>query len=288
VTGRSLFDTLEAINAKPEPFSVMTIPELWTDPHISEQMLRYHLDDAAAGASRPSHVADQSVAWMSETFGLGAGSRVVDLGCGPGQYTLRLARTGAAVTGVDVSRRSIAHATTAAAAAGLDVRHVVADYLEWAPNERFDLAIMIYHDYGAMSPDQRHRLLERLAELLEPDGSFVFDVSSVAGMADVEETAAYAPRMMNGFWAPSPYHGFLNTFVYDAEHVSVDRYEIVERDRTRTFWTWTQYFDPDSLSAELASGGFDVAQVLGDVTGRPYDPTSPEFAVVARRSSQIR
>lgn len=286
--GRLLFEELQRINGRPEPFSVMTIPELWTDPHISERMLRYHLDDEASGASRPSGFADRAVSWMSETFGLGPGARIVDLGCGPGQYTLRLARTGADVTGVDVSERSIAHATASADRAGLDIRHLVADYLEWEPDERFDLALMIYNDYGAMSPEQRHRLLQRLEGLLEPGGAFVFDVASIAGMAEVEEVATYAPQMMNGFWAPAPYHGFLNTFVYAEERASVDRYEIVERDRTRTFWTWTQYFDPESLGAELTSAGFERSQVLGDVAGAPYDPAAPEFAVIARRSGQAR
>lgn len=283
---RVLFEALDRINRRPRPFETMTIRELWADPHISERMLRYHLDDSAHGASRPAAFMDRSAAWIGSTFGLRPGSRVVDLGCGPGQYTNRLARTGARVTGVDFSPRSIEHAREVAARDGLDVTHVVADYLEWDPGERFDLALMIYGDYGAMSPSQRSRLLARLDALLEPDGAFLFDVASLTALDDVEETAAYAPRMMDGFWAEGPYHGFLNTFVYPDERASVDRYEIVEADRSRTFWTWTQYFDPHSLGVELAAAGFRVETLLGDVAGGPYDPAGTEFAVVARRQTR--
>src|SRR5699024_3803164 len=112
-------------------------------------------------------------------------------------------------------------------------------------------------------------LLARVRYLLAPDGAFVFDVASLAAMADLEEVATYAPQLMNGFWASAPYYGFMNTFVYPDERVSLDRYEIVERHRTRTFWTWTQYFDPEALSAELADAGWQVAEVLGDVVGAP-------------------
>ena len=282
MTSRSLFDALELMNERPAPFSEMAIPELWTDPHISEQMLRYHLDDGASGASRSSQFADRSVQWLSERFALGPGAHVVDLGCGPGQYTLRVARTGAAVVGVDVSERSIAHATSEAERQGLAATHTVADYLEWRPGERFDLALMIYNDYGAMSAEQRRRLLARVVELLASDGALVLDVASLSGMSEVEEVATYAPRMMNGFWSSAPYHGFLHTFIYPGERASVDRYDIIERERTRTFWTWTQYFDPEALTSELAAGGLEVTQLLGDVAGAPYDPAGPEFAVVAR------
>ena len=286
MTDGVLFEALEHINRRPRPFATMTIRELWSDPHISERMLRYHLDDSASGASRPSAFMDRSAAWIARAFDLGPGVRVVDLGCGPGHYTNRLARTGSAVTGVDFSPRSIEHARKVAARDGLGATHVVADYLDWECTNRFDLALMIYGDYGAMSPGQRARLLGRLEELLEPDGAFLFDVASLSALDDVEETAAYAPQLMDGFWADAPYHGFLNTFVYRDKRASVDRYEIVEATRSRTFWTWTQYFDVDALDAELAPAGFRIETLLGDVAGAAYDPAGREFAVVARR--QIR
>lgn len=283
-----MFRELERINRRPAPFSSMTIRELWADPHISERMLRHHLDDALEGASRPTEFIDRSVEWIVRTFAVGEGARVVDLGCGPGLYTNRLARTGASVTGVDFSPRSIAHAQATAERDDLPVTHVVADYLDWAPEERFDLALMIFGDYGAMSPEQRRQLLDQVERLLRPGGAFLFDVASLAAMADLEETAAYAPKLMDGFWSADPYYGFLNTFIYPDARASVDRYEIVEASRTRTFWTWTQYFDPASLAAELEACGFGLDQLLGDVAGATYDEDESEYAVVARPAAQAR
>lgn len=277
-----LFAELERINRRPAPYEGLDIEGLWTDAHISEQMLRYHLDPSVDAASRSPEAIDRSVAWLARTFELGPGRRVVDLGCGPGLYAGRLARIGAAVTGVDFSARSIQHARETAEREGLSASYAVADYLEWEPGDRFDLALMIYCDYGAMGPDQRRRLLERVRALLAPEGAFVLDVDSMAAFADREEAVAYAPRLMDGFWSAQPYYGFLNTFVYPAERASVDRYVIVEADRTRTFATWVTYFDPERLETELAEAGFRIDQLLGDVAGAPYDPAAHEFAVVAR------
>ena len=277
-----LYEQLDRINRRPELYSCRTIEELWTDPYISEQMLRYHLDPLVDAASRSPEFVDRSVSWIVDTFALGDGRRVVDLGCGPGLYANALARAGAEVTGVDFSSRSLAYAREVAERDGLPARYVQANYITWNPEDRFDLALMIFRDYGAMAPDDRRQLLGRVHAMLEPGGAFLLDLASLAALADQEEASAYAPGLMDRFWSGKPYYGFLNTFVYPEARVSLDRYEIVEPDRTRTFCNWTQYYDPDSLAEELAADGFAVTELIGDVAGAPYDPQSHEFAVVAR------
>jgi len=284
--GVTMFEELERINRRPEPFTQLTIQELWADPHISEQMLRYHLDPSVDAASRRPEFMDRSAAWIAARFGLAAGKRIVDLGCDPGLYASRLARTGAGVTGVDFSPRSIAYARSATADVGASVAYVEADYLDWVPQHRYDLVLMIYHDYAALAPRQRRQLLDNVHAMLEPDGAFLFDVPSLAALADLEEATAYAPMLMDGFWSSHPYYGFLNTFRYPDALVSVDRYEIVEARRTRIFYNWLQYFDPESLAAELATAGFTVDEVVGDVAGGELGPASHELAAVARPNAR--
>ena len=42
-------------------------------------------------------------------------------------------------------------------------------------------------------------------------------------------------------------------------------------------------FDRDDLSRELEASGFEVEEVLGDVAGRPFDPSASELAIVGRK-----
>lgn len=102
-----LFTRLVEINKRPQLFVRDTVEQLWTEPHRSEQMLRHHLDGSVDVSSRTTAFIEKSVRWISDTFELGPGKSVADLGCGPGLYTNRLALTGAAVVGVDFSARSI-------------------------------------------------------------------------------------------------------------------------------------------------------------------------------------
>jgi len=283
ILGQGLFETLERINERPEPYSAYTAEALWTAPDISEMMLRYHLDGEVDLASRRTAFIAASAEWIRSTFELGPGRSVIDLGCGPGLYTNRLARSGARVLGLDFSERSIEYARAEAQREGLEVDYQVADYLTYETDQRFDLATLIMCDYCALSPRQRANLIGRVSQLLKPEGAFLFDVYSLAYLDTWEERAAYGPGLMDGFWSADDYYGFLNTFVYAAERLVLEKYLIVEADRTAEFFNWFQHFDPPSLGAELATGGLVIDERLGDVAGATYDPDGDEFAVIARR-----
>ncbi len=276
------FSWLKKLNTRPEVWSAYTAADLWTDPHIARQMLQFHLNEEVDLSSRRPRFIERSAAFMMQRFSLGAGMSVADFGCGPGLYTTRLAASGAAVTGIDFSENSLAHARELAAAQGVAVDHVQADYLEFETAKRFDLIIMIMTDFAVLSPDRRARLLARFRGLLNPGGAVLLDVGARPGFATREEGASYAPNLMDGFWSAEPYFGFLNTFKYDEAHVVLDRYTIVEAGRTRTIYNWFQYFDGEELAAEFTAAGFEVQEILGDVAGGAFDAQAAELAIIAR------
>jgi SAM-dependent methyltransferase len=283
MTKDALFARLVEINQRPEVFGRDTVEQLWTEPHRSAQMLRNHLDGSTDASSRTAAFIERSVRWISDTFRLGPGKQVTDLGCGPGLYTNRLARTGASVLGVDFSARSIEHARREADQAGLAVEYVTENYLAYRTDRRSDLVMMIFCDFCALGPAQRRRLLSNVRAMLKPGGHFLFDVHSLVAFHAKRESAMYAPMLQNGFWSPDPYFGFLTTFKYDAERVTLDRYEIVEENGASVYYNWLQHYDPPTLAAEVAEAGLTQHQVLGDVAGTAYDASHPEFAVIARQ-----
>jgi hypothetical protein len=66
--------------------------------------------------------------------------------------------------------------------------------------------------------------------------------------------------------------------------VALDKYTIVESDRTRTVYNWLQYFAPEDLEKEFRDTGFSVEGLYSDVAGTPYDPKSNEFAIIAGKT----
>lgn len=279
-----MFEDLERIHERPAPFEFYTAKDLWTDEHTSAQMLSFHLNESVDAASRSSEFINRSVEWIVSRFNIVEGATVADFGCGPGLYTTRLARRGAKVTGLDFSTRSIEYAKGVAAREGLSIHYLLQDYLEWETQERFDLVMMIMCDFCALSPSQRKRVLSRFLGLLKPGGSVLLDVYSLSAFDRRQEGAAFGINLLDGFWSPKRYYGFLNTFKYDRERVVLDKYSIVEADRVRTVYNWFQHFSPEALEKEFNETGLSVEELCSDVAGARFDRESTEFAVIAKRA----
>ena len=279
-----MFHELEKIGRRPEPFETYTAGDLWADEYRSKQMLAYHLNADIDVSSRRGVFIDRSVAWISSQFGVEPGTRIADFGCGPGLYAMKLARRGAAVTGIDFSKNSIEYARTVAAGEQLSIQYVHQNYLDFETEDRFDLILMIMCDFCALSPTQRHEMLKKFYRLLELDGAILLDVYSLSAFEQREEAATYERNQLNGFWSSEEYYGFLNTFKYEQAKVILDKYTIVEAERTSVVYNWLQYFSPVSLQREFEEAGFAVSSSYADVAGTPFDETASEFAVVARKT----
>lgn len=279
-----MFDKLKEINARPRPFQEYTAAELWTNEHISKKMLEYHLNDAIDAASRNRPFINRSVEWIVSRFGVTGETAIADFGCGPGLYATALAEQGAKVTGIDFSRNSIDYARNMAISKGLSIEYVVANYLEYETDRRFDLIIMIMCDFCALSPEQRATMLTKFRELLKPGGVLLLDVYSLKAFDKREESITYERNQMNGFWSDEDYYCFVNVFKYDKEKVILDKYTIFEQSRERRIFNWLQHYDADSLKREFNRNGLTIKDMYSNVAGDPFAPESEEFAVAAVRS----
>ena len=276
-----MYDRLIEQHRRPEPFSRYTAAILWTDDHISGRMLAHHLDADTDIASRKPATIDGIVAWIDRAIGL-SGKAALDLGCGPGLYAARTAERGASVTGIDFSARSIAWAREAATTAGLHIDYRHGDYLADDLPDDQDLILPIYGDLCALSPAQRRVLCDKAVRSLTPGGAFICDAFSLGQYGERREAATCGRRFMDGFSAAGDYFGFLNTFLYDDVKVTLDRYLIVEPQRTRVVFNWLQYFAPEVLSEELADAGLATEAVVDALTGEAWHDAPRMFAVIAR------
>ncbi len=279
-----VFDKLEEINSRPTPFQFYTADELWTDEHTSMKMLEYHLNESVDLSSRNKDFIARSVKWMVSHFGIDVNTSIADFGCGPGLYTTSFAENNADVTGIDFSRRSIQYATKIADQKGLDISYYQQNYLEFETEKRYDLITMIFCDFCALSPLQRKTLLAKFYTFLKPGGSVLLDVHSLNTFNNRAEVATYERNQLDNFWSSENYYGFLNTFKYGKEKITLDKYTIIEKTRTRIVYNWLQYFSRDLIREEFKENGFEAEEFYSDVTGATFSPESLDIAIVARKT----
>jgi SAM-dependent methyltransferase len=253
----------------------------WKDPYISQQMLEAHLDPLRDAASRRHETIDASSKWLVEHLGLAPGSRVLDLGCGPGLYCTRFHRYGLKVTGLDYSPRSIEYAKQYAQEHGLAIEYLCRDYLTMEYNEQFDAAFLIYCDLGALSNLDRDNLLVRVQRALKPGGLFAFDVWT-HDHHTIREASSWEFKD-KGFWSPEPYLCLHRKSFYPEDDTFVDQYVVTKEDLSvNVYRVWDHVYSAQTIALVLTACGFSVKEVWGDLAGKPHDGRSVCMGVICR------
>jgi SAM-dependent methyltransferase len=222
--------------------------------HARSAYLRYSFTKGTA----------QEVGFLVDALDLGPGSRVLDVGCGPGRHAHELARRGISVHGVDISHDFVELATGVVDGATferLDARHLAFD-------AEFDAAISLCQGaFGLLGGTDDGDVLAGMARAVRP-----------GGLVCVSAFSAY----------------FMLRFLED--HDTFDAATGVNHERTTVkdeqgtdaeFDLWTTCFTPRELRLLAERANLQVRD-LWSVTPGGYgrhEPTTdtPEFLLVATR-----
>jgi SAM-dependent methyltransferase len=257
----------------------------WDDPHISEQMLKAHLDPNTDAASRRPETIDRSVQWIIESLALKPGDSVLDLGCGPGLYASRFARAGMHVTGVDYSHRSLEYATKYAKENDLEITYRYQNYLELNDENGYEAALLIYGDFCPLNPEQRARLLRNVYRALKPEGKFVLDVSTRECRRQHGSKNSWH-ALESGFCKPGPHLLLEDGFEYPDQSVWLDQFVVIEADGNMSVYrNWFQDYTPEIITKELSQGSFCVESLWSGLTGQAYTPHSEWIGLITRKAA---
>lgn len=278
----SLLARVAALAARPDPF-VPTAAPFWDDPYISARLLRIHLDDVTDAASRPGPQIRAAVDRLVRDGVVGPGSRVLDLGCGPGRYAELLAAHGCRVTGIDRSERSLAYARARAAELGLDVDYRHEDFRELADVAAYDVVLQVFGELNTFGDDVRDDLLGAVHRALVPGGLLVCDLSTPALARGPDGRREWSVET-DGLWRPGTCLVLTDAFDYPGE-VHCDQYVVVTDEPPGTTATpyrmWFRDYVPETIRPVLDRAGFDLVDTWEGLAGGPYRG-GPWLGVVAR------
>lgn len=143
----------------------------WDDPDFSRRMLREHLTQDHDGASRRLKTIERHIDWINHMVLGGEQASILDLGCGPGLYTGRMADFGHACTGIDIAPASIDYAR-----ANFPGTYHLGDVREFDYGSDYDLVCMIYGELNAFAPEDAARILDKAHAALKPGGKLLLEV----------------------------------------------------------------------------------------------------------------
>ncbi|WP_250003569.1 class I SAM-dependent methyltransferase [Actinoplanes sp. M2I2] len=210
---------------------------------------------------------------------LGA-TRVLDLGCGTGALSLRLASGGLTVVGIDPDAGML---RTAARRPGADRVDWRLGYSDRAGTASADFAVMSGHVAQVFVDDaQWSRTLRDLHRALVPGGTLAFESRNPSARAWERWTREATLRTVDAPEGPVE-------FWHETAEVTLPlvAYDTLTRSRRTGEETSNRevlaFRDAPTLVRDLEAAGFETVSLYGDWTRSPLTPAAPEIIVTARR-----
>ena len=258
----------------------------WNDPIFSARMLREHLDESHGAASRRAAERAVQLQWLWARLALAPGRRLLDLTCGPGLYAVPLAQRGVAVTGVDFSPASIAHARRLAEAAGVAERclFIEGDVRDYEPEAgSYDAALFLYGQLAVFPRDEAAALLGKAARALRPGGRLVVELLDPVRIDRKSSTWWFADD--KGLWGERPFLHLGERRWDAAERASVERFTTLDLTTAALseIVLCDQSYEVEEMTALLRAAGFGEVAVYPAWDGLPVYDAKEWVAYVAER-----
>ncbi len=204
------------------------------------------------------------------------GARVLDLCCGPGRFSIELARLGFRVTSVDRTVLYLQEARMRARQAKLDVEFVHQDMRRFVRAQAFDACINMYTSFGYFEdPDDDLRVCRHVHRSLRPGGRFLIQAGGKEWLA-----REFLPRD----WREEA-----GAFILEERKVLpgwtglANRWVIIQKGRAHEFRFNLRIYSGGELSDVMMRAGFARVDLYGGLEGEPYDDKSRWLVAVGRK-----
>jgi SAM-dependent methyltransferase len=243
----------------PEPWAEgEKIP--WNEPDFSARMLEEHLTDQHDAASRRASIIDQHVEWIHSSILGGRPGRVLDLGCGPGLYTERLASRGHECGGIDFSPASIAYAEQRARTVGPNCRYVLDDVRRAEFGSGFDLVMIIFGELNVFKPEDASLILSKSRQALNDGAALLLEVHTSDAVRAMGDTRPNWRTSKLGLFSPRPHLILEESFWDEAARVASTRYFVVDAESglVDRYAESVQAYSDEDYERLLAACGFQI------------------------------
>lgn len=226
----------------------------------------------AAGAAMLD--ADERI--VTALLELAPGASLLDVPCGDGRLSLRLAARGHAVVGVDLAAGELERARRAAADAGLDATFVAGDLRALPDVGPVDAVLSWGNSFGYLVPADTARSLAGMRGVLRRGGRLVLESSSVAESMLVKGIGGHAEHEFGGVRMTSTHSYRVAESRLESEYVFEDGQGLVEHARAAH-----HVHTSGEVVRLLRAAGFRDVELLGADGASPYELGASRMIAVA-------
>ncbi|MGJ5817348.1 class I SAM-dependent methyltransferase [Paludibaculum fermentans] len=230
----------------------------WDDPAFSRRMLAEHLTQDHDMASRRLEWIDRQVEWIHRQLLAGRCANILDLGCGPGFYSHRLAALGHQCRGIDFGPASIDYARRASRDQSR-CEFVLGDIRRIAFGGPYDLAMILFGEMNVFPPSEISEILLRVRASLVPDhGVLILEIQTPEAVERTGHTPPSDEHLTSGLFSDGAYRCQTRCEWVPEQHVAVQRFTVSDdAGATTVYRNTTKAWSVEDLTALLQAAGFD-------------------------------
>jgi len=233
----------------------------WDDPDFSRRMLAEHLTQDHDMASRRIEWIDSQVAWIHTELLGGQPGSVLDLGCGPGFYSHRLAKRGHRCCGIDFGPASIKYAQEHNPDTSR-CNFVLGDIRSVSFGGPYNLAMILYGEFNVFAPDEASAILSKVRASLRAQGIFIVEAQTVEAVERMGCGDPSEQQYESGLFSDRPYRCRTENQWLPDQKVTIQTFTVTEETngQTRVYRSTTKAWPDRDLIELLTDTGFrDVA-----------------------------
>ena len=257
----------------------------WNDEAFSQRMLKEHLSQEHHAASRKFDRIDQHVSWIHDQVLDGKHSKILDLGCGPGLYSHRLAKLGHRCHGIDYSPASIDYAKRISEEEELDCTFIEADIRQANYGTGYQAAMQIYGEINVFRTIHAELILKKTYQALDPDGILIFEPHTFEAVQTLGERPPSWYSSEGGLNSPEPHLVLEENFWNPESKVTTIRYFVINASSKKViqYAQSIQAYTQQEYTSILENCGYTGIRFYPSLIGEPDSQQMQLMVILAQK-----
>lgn len=202
-------------------------------------------------------------------------SRVLDLACGAGRYSILFAKHSFDVTGVDLSKNLLSIAKENSSRLGLNINFINQDLRKLNLPEKFHLVINLFTSFGYFQTDEENqKVINFVYNYLIDNGYFILDFFNTVHLRKNLIPVSY-DKLADGV--------IKQERKFEGNRI-VKRVLVFRSGQEKIFYESIRAYCKEELVKLLSLSGFNILKVFGDYHGLEFEErTSPRIIIFAQK-----
>jgi len=227
------------------------------------------------GETLNDEVSDKQVATLINMLEISAPMKILDMACGFGRHSNRLAALGHQVTGFDLVPGFLDLARRAAKARGVQVDYQQGDMRSLGLDSVYDVVLSLFTAFGYFEDEGNLLVLNNVAHALKPGGLF---------MLDIQNRDVLLTYMLPYIVTEKEDGIIIDQCSFDSLYGLLHNQRILIRDGKRVDKPHTiRLYNPTEIRDLLKQAGLSIYKTYGGWDEQPLSSSSRRMIIIAQK-----